>query len=161
MADTEVLGIGDLKLNFQRVREDMKLRTSRRMVVAAGGVLKRRAKANALAAGLRKTGSLVKNIVIKRETKAPEGTTQYNLGVRHGRNMTKKQKANSLLGVGRSGRIVKRYEDDPYYWRFLEFDTSRRSATPFLGPALQDGKEQAIEAMATAGKKDLEKVGAP
>ena len=43
MAKTEVLGIGDMRANYGRVREDMRTRTSRRMLVAAGTVLKRKA----------------------------------------------------------------------------------------------------------------------
>ena len=155
---SEVIGIGDLKVNFARVRKDMELRTSRVMVVAGGGVLKRKAKAIAQAKGLRKTGAFIKNIVIKRETKAPAGTTQYNLGVRHGHNLTRKQKTKSSLAINR-GRIVKRYEDDPFYWRFLEFDTKHRTGTPVIGEALAQGKEEAVQAMGVALVKDLEKAG--
>lgn len=159
MAKTEILGIGELSQSFRELKAGMETRTSRAMVVAAGGVLKRRAKANALAQGLRRTGALVKNIVIKREPQAPQGTAQYHLGVRHGRNLTTKQKASSKLGISKGGRIVKRYEDDPYYWRFAEFGTRKQQAAPFLGPALEQGKTDAIDAMATRLKKELDKAG--
>lgn len=159
MAKTELLGIGDLKQNFGKLKEGMETRIARSMVVAAGGVLKKKAKAIAQGNGLMRTGALIKNIVIKREPAAPVSTAQYHLGVRHGRHLTKKQKTNSKLAINKGGRIVKRYEDDPYYWRFAEFGTKKQQATPFIGPALEQGKTEAIEAMGTRLKKELDKAG--
>ncbi len=148
MAKSETLGIGELSQSFQGLKTGMETRVARLMVAAAGGVVRGKARGIAQAKGLRKTGALIKNIVIKREPQAPAGTAQYNLGVRHGRNLTKKQKTNSKLAINKTGRIVKRYEDDPYYWRFPEFGTKKQQATPFLQPALEQGKEEAIDAMA-------------
>jgi HK97 gp10 family phage protein len=132
MAESKILGIGELQGKFRSLGPDMATRGSRVMVVAGGTVLKNKAKANARGRGLVKTGAMVKNIVIKREPNAPSGTTQYNLGVRHGRNLTKKQKSTSKLTVGRGGRIVKKYTDDPFYWRFQEFE---HKVTPRSGGA--------------------------
>lgn len=157
MAKSEILGIGELQANFAELKTGMETRTSRVMVAAAGGVVRKRAKSKAQALGLKRTGSLIKNIVIKREPQAPAGTTQYNLGVRHGHNLTKKQKVSSKLAINKGGRIVKRYEDDPYYWRFPEFGTRKQQATPYLDPALEEGRTEAIEAMATRLQKELEK----
>lgn len=157
MAKTEVLGIGELKANFAQLKTGMEQRTSRAMVVAAGGVLKRKAKALIQQQGLVRTGSLLKNVAIKRESAAPAGTTQYNLGVRHGRDKNKAQKKSAKLSVGTSGRIVKRYGDDPFYWRFAEFGTAKQGATPFLGPALEQGRTDAIAAMEQRLQKELAK----
>lgn len=157
MAKSEILGIGELSQSFRGLKTDMETRTARAMVVAAGGVLKRKAKSIAQANGSVRTGAMIKNIAIKREPQAPAGTAQYHLGVRHGRQLTKKQKTNSKLAVNKGGRIVKRYEDDPYYWRFAEFGTKKQQATPFIAPALEQGKTEAIDAMATRLQKELEK----
>jgi HK97 gp10 family phage protein len=35
----------------------------------------------------------------------------------------------------------------PFYWRFLEFGTSKMAAKPFLRPAFEGKKTQAVEAM--------------
>lgn len=148
MAKSEILGIGELSQSFQGLKTGMETRVARLMVASAGGVLRSKARSIAQANGLRKTGALIKNIVIKREPQAPAGTAQYNLGVRHGRNLTKKQKTNSKLAINKTGRIVKRYEDDPYYWRFPEFGSKKQQATPYLQPALEQGKEEAVDAMA-------------
>lgn len=181
---TEVLGIAELQKQFAKLK-DMK-RGAARIAVAGGRVLRKQAKQNAQAQGLRKTGSLIKNIVIKRE-RTPDGVAEYHLGVRHGRSLTKKtKKATAYLAVsGKTGRIVERYKDDPYYWKFHEFGyvavggrtirggTKRRNAErerrltageatrvparPFIGPALDMAKEEAIKAMEQQMITELEK----
>ncbi len=157
MPKTEVLGIGELSQAYRGLKTEMEDRTARGMVVSAGGLVKRRARGLALAQGLKRTGAMVKNIAIKRETQAPAGTAQYHLGVRHGHNLTRKQKAKGKLGVNAAGRIVKRYEDDPYYWRFAELGSAKQDATPFVGPALEEGTGEAIGAMNKRLQRDLER----
>lgn len=159
MAETAILGIGELRESFAKLKSGMETRIARAMVVSAGGVLKKRAKANMRAQGLVLTGSMVKNVVIKRETGTPKGIAQYHLGVRHGRAKSKAQKATGRLAVNTTGRIVKRYADDPYYWKFHEFGTKRKPKSPSLGPALEQGREEAIAAMATRLQKELDKAG--
>ena len=106
MPKTEVLGIGGLTASFARLRDDMQQRTSRAMVVSAGGVIKRGAKA--LAGAHRRTGAMEKNIAIKREP-TPAGVAVYHLGVRNGHSLTRKQKQDYKLVVTDKGRIAKRY----------------------------------------------------
>lgn len=182
MAKTEVLGIGELGSAFRELKADMEARTARAMVVSAGGVLKRKAKKIAIANGSRRTGAMIKNIAIKREPSAPPGTAQYHLGVRHGNDLSSKQKAASKqLYVNGKGRISVRYVDDPYYWRWVEQghrivaradsragkNVSRRArraaatgkvdAKPFIGPALEQGKTEAINAMDARLQRELAK----
>lgn len=160
-------GLGDLRAGFAGLAVGMRTRTSRLMVAAAGGVLRKEARGLAQAQGLRLTGALIKNIVIKRE-KTPDGVTQYNLGVRHGRDLGRK--AAKKLVVGKSGRIVSVYVDDPFYWWFLEKGRniyagngrrkrdgvrSKVEATPFIAPALENRRADAIEAMAARLIKDI------
>ena len=159
MAESQILGIGDLRQNFSQLKSGMETRISRAMVVAAGQVLKKRAKANMQAQGLVLTGSMLKNVVIKRETGTPTDIAQYHLGVRHGRAKSKAQKATGRLAVNAIGRIVKRYADDPYYWKFYEFGTKRTPKQASLGPALEQGREEAIAAMAARLQKELDKAG--
>lgn len=110
-----------MRQNFEGIRQDMRTRVSRRMVVAGGRVIKDQAIANARANGSVRTGAMVANIVIKRESKAPEGTEQYHVGVRHGRHQSKKlrEKAAKKL-VTRRGRVREQRENNPYYWRWVE-----------------------------------------
>ena len=166
MPDSAILGIGNLRDNFAQINEAaIQTRIGRRMVAVAGAVVKKEAKSLAQQQGLRRTGALIKNIVIKRETKAPSGTVQYNLGVRHGRNLTRKQKKQTSLAVSKGGRIYTRYDNDPWYWKFAEFGTKRKDgsvrqqATPFIGPALENSASTAITAMGDALTAELKKAG--
>ena len=111
-------GLGDLKKAFASLGKDMETRTARSMVVSAGGVLKAESKRLAQQQGLRRTGALINNIAIKRE-RTPAGIAQYHLGVRNGRDLGRKAK--KVLTVRKSGRIGVKYENDPYYWWWVEF----------------------------------------
>lgn len=206
MPDTDIIGLDGLGQKFAALRTGMETRTARLMVVAAGGVLKKKAKAIAQANGSVRTGAMVKNIAIKREPSAPAGTVEYHMGVRNGGQLTKKQKSTAKLSVNSIGRIVKKYADDPYYWRWVErgrrivprakageqsFTAStyyirlrngkivprtakratqslrsrRRAAVaavaakPFLAPALEQGRQEAIDAMATRLQAEHDKAG--
>lgn len=153
-----ITGVSEIKQAMSQLSSDLQQKVGRKMVAAAANVVKKQAKANVQAKGLIKTRTLVNNIVIKRETKAPAGTIQYNVGVRHGKNLTRKQKQ-AVKFVRSSGRIGKRYLNDPYYWRFLEFQTVRRAGTPFLGPALEQKQSESVDQMRQVLKRELLKGG--
>jgi HK97 gp10 family phage protein len=201
---TEILGIGDLRKEFATIAGDMQKRVSQRMVAAAGNVLKKEARIIAQSKMVKRSGALFNNIVIKRERNAPDGTTQYNLGVRHGRDMGNGKKVIKYLDIGKSGRVVVRRVNDPYYWSFLEFGhkivarasgkqgivesfytrttkngkvrtvlrqveadgISIRRRTPlgfveprpFIGPALVNKRQEAIDAMETQLQKEIAKL---
>lgn len=183
MAKTETLGIGEMRAEFTRVRTDMQKRVARKVVVAGGRVLKAEAIAIATANGSKVSGDMIKNIAIKRESKAPQGTEQIHLGVRHGREQTKKVRSqgNKTLAVNGQGRVVTRRDNDPYYWRFVELGhkiVPRRSASgsrsirkrrqeavahvapkPFIQPALERKRTQAIDAMGKAVVQEVLKGG--
>jgi HK97 gp10 family phage protein len=204
MADERIAGLGELLKTFSSLSGDMKKNGARRIAAAGGGVLRKEARNIAQSKGLRKTGTLIKNIVIKREKDAPEGTEQYNLGVRHGRDLGKKYKQ---LTLGKNGRVRVDYKNNPYYWLFLEFGhrivarntgqtgggvskwvqrargydqngkllnrsrefsnaslTGRRKsstgfvdATPFIQPALENKRNEALAAMEKQALKEVEK----
>jgi HK97 gp10 family phage protein len=156
---TRIEGLGGLRQAFGNVKQDMRLRTSRLMVASAGGVLRKEARSLAQQQGLQLTGALLKNIVIKRE-RTPEGLTQYNLGVRHGKALGKNAQKKLVLNP-KTGRVTSVYINDPFYWWFLEKgrnvyhgDGKRRrgvknrvEAMPFIEPALQNKQAEAIAAM--------------
>lgn len=174
--DTEdVGGVQALGANLVQHRNDIDRRVSRLMVAASGRVIKNEAKRIALGHGFKRTGALLANIAVKRESKAPAGTAQYNVGVRHGRDLGKK--AATYLAIGNDGRVVTRRENDPWYWVILEVGgkehkitpkngagvaftkgggaaTVRRSfmhpgteGKPFLAPALENKRAEALDAM--------------
>lgn len=52
-------------------------------------------------------------------------------------------RAESVVGVRRSGKARK--DQDPYYWRFVEFGTRKMRARPFLRPALEAKRNEATQ----------------
>lgn len=115
---SKIVGVPDLVQKMSQLDDKLQNKVGRKMVASAAGVIKRQAKANIQGKGLVKSKALLNNVAIKRETKAPKGTIQYNVGVRHGKYLGRKAKT-SL--VRKKGRVVKRYENDPFYWSYLEF----------------------------------------
>lgn len=114
-----VEGIGDLQKAFAQHKQQIELKTVRRMVASGAGVLRTEAKKIARQKGLKKTGAMIRNIAIKRERRTPPGVTQYNVGVRHGRDLGKRH-TKFLAFSKRKGRVVIRRKDDPFYYRFIE-----------------------------------------
>lgn len=153
----EVLGLGDLRKSFAGLRDEMKMKTALRMVASAGGVLRTEAKRIAQSLGLRKTGAMIRNIAIKRERRAPAGTTQYHLGVRHGRHLGNGKKVIKFLALNKRGRVVTRRENDPFYWRYIELGTKYIEAEKFLQQATENKRAEAIAAMGKRLQQDIEK----
>lgn len=156
--NTQILGIQGLQAKFLELRQDMTIKTAKRMVASAGSVLRTEARAIAQSHGLKKSGALLRNIAIKRERRAPAGTEQYNLGVRHGRDLGNGKKVIKYLEVGKSGRVVTRRQNDPFYWAMLEFTTKIRTGTPFIGAALKSKREDAIKAMESRLELDIKRL---
>lgn len=181
MADGEVIGVASLAQKFKAMSLDAE-RVGRLMVVSGGRIIRDEAKAIHRQNGSVRTGATINNIVIKRDKRAPKGTIEYVVGVRHGRNLTKKQKANSSLAVSGS-RIVKRYENDPWYWFMVEYTGAKphhlgkgsylarknRSQKakgrmhpgfkpkPFIKPSLERKRNEALRAMEVRLDKEIAK----
>lgn len=63
-----------------------------------------------------------------------------------------KEVANVFVRQAKNGNVgqknVKAYSKfDAYYWRFVEFGTSKMAARPFMRPAFEAKKEGAVEAI--------------
>lgn len=78
------------------------------------------------------TGEMRRDIQIKRERASTTFRAIYSVFVRSG-------KKSRLAGKGRD------VQKDSYYWRFVEFGTSKMAARPFLRPAFERTKQQAVE----------------
>ena len=59
-------------------------------------------------------------------------------------------------------RVGKTYQTRglAYYWRFLEFGTSKLSAKPFLRPAFEAKKDAAVDAIKAKLAEAIEKTAA-
>ncbi len=155
-----ITGLSGLSAQFKKLENNMKRKTAFRMVAAGGRVLRKEAKTLAKGHGLKRSGALIRNIAIKRESNAPPGTVQYNLGVKHGRNLGNGKKVIKFLALDkRSGRVVTKRQNDPFYWSFHEFGTKHLDKKSFIEQAFKNKRTQAAAAMGTQLGKDLEKAG--
>jgi HK97 gp10 family phage protein len=114
-----ITGIDELRAAFNKLDISLRQKGARRIVASGAGVLRKEAKAIVSAKRLIKSGDMLKNIAIKREPKVPPGVEQYNLGVRHGRDL--RAKSGKYFVLGKNGKIRTRRFNDPYYWKWVEF----------------------------------------
>ena len=129
MADTRhVAGLSDLS----RAMKELPLNIARNLLRrgASAGAAQIRDAARDKAPVL--TGEMKRDIQIKRERTESDYIARYSVFVRAG-------KKSRLSGRGRN------VEKDSYYWRFVEFGTSKMAAQPFMRPAFETTKEKAVE----------------
>ena len=91
------------------------------------------------------TGNLRKAIYRYRSrSQSAPGREAFLVGVRKG----KKEYVDSAKNR-RLKRVGKKYsvEGEAFYWRFVEFGTSKMAARPFLRPAFESKKWEALEAI--------------
>ncbi len=91
------------------------------------------------------TGEMRRDIMIKRErdTKG-EMSAKYSVFVRSG-------KKSRLSGKGRN------VDKDSWYWRLVEFGTSKMAAQPFMRPAFESEKEDAVKDIGKALDEGIQK----
>ena len=105
------------------------------------------------------TGRLERNIIKmrNRNPKATPGrpTELYHVGVRGGGKYGARVRARERRKVLKAGgssqeafRAAKVSEKDAYYWRFVELGTAKMAARPFLRPAFESKKEEAVSVFA-------------
>lgn len=100
----------------------------RRAVSSGAAEIRNEAKSRAPVA----TGEMRRDIQIKRErdTKG-EMSAKYSVFVRSGRKSRMSGKARDV-------------QKDSFYWRFVEFGTSKMPARPFIRPAFEAKKDAAV-----------------
>lgn len=131
MADiVRVEGLQQLGQALSRMRTDMALKIAGRATAAGAGVVKPKAKANLVASPSVITGLLLKNVILKKVPKSQTDLTSAHI-------VTVKKQT---------------YPGDPKRntrsaGRFLEFGTVKETPEPWLGPALDNNRSQATNAI--------------
>lgn len=97
----------------------------------------------------RRPGALRAN-VRARPVRDPEHSATVIVGVRK---LSVKQVAAFKKKTGRKGSDN---PSDPFYWRFLEFGTARMPARPFLRPAFEVKKIEAVDVIRSAIAERIE-----
>lgn len=139
MASVQLSGFKELAAALREMGPKV-ARNGLRSAVAAGAAVVRNEARNLAPV---RTGEMKKDIQQKRErdTKG-EFAAKYSVFVRSG-------KKSRLSGKKRN------IDKDSFYWRFLELGTSKMPAQPFMRPAFESKKE---EALAVIGEKLDERI---
>lgn len=137
-----------------RALPDRLARKSLRAAVNAGATVIKK-DAIKRASKNKKTGALEKNFYQKqiREISTVLSQTFY-VGVRSGLARYASNKANKA--AGRAGKVYKN-SSATFYWKFLEFGTSKMPARPFLRPAFEARKNDAVTAIGNKIRTELQK----
>jgi HK97 gp10 family phage protein len=102
------------------------------------------------------TGLLKREIrMVRAKNPAATGATEhYVVGVRRG----KRKKYANTRENRRARRVGKTYQDESraYYWRFIEFGTERQPARPFLRPAFESKKREALNRFETSLREGVQ-----
>lgn len=104
-------------------------------------------------AGYRRPGTLKRAIRVSRskKNKGQNGLWEVIVRVKPLKKAARQKfkKATGLPGA--------KNPDDPYYWWWVEFGTSKMAARPFLRPAFNETKDAQLSAMRTRMKAGLER----
>ena len=144
MADQimQLTGFKELASALRELPQKVSRNALRAAVNAGATVIKKEAGVKAP----KDTGALKANMYQKqvREKSGPETQTFY-VGVRKG--VAKYANTAANRRAGKAGKV---YKDagTTFYWRFMEFGTSKMAARPFLRPAFESKKEEAVKAIA-------------
>lgn len=95
----------------------------------------------------RKPGTVKKNIVTRK-------SKQQKYGVYVG---VKALKARQIVAFKKANGKSANNPDDPFYWIFSEFGTSKMPPTPFLRPAFESKKYHALQRFEDHAKKRVVK----
>jgi HK97 gp10 family phage protein len=97
----------------------------------------------------RKPGTVKRAIVIKRSRKDKFGVYVTVRGL--------KAKQIKAFKGGKVNKAAAQNPDDPFYWLFLEFGTAKLTKTPFLRPAFEAKKFEALRKFEEYCKKRIVK----
>ena len=135
----KVEGLRELSAAMRDLAQNVQNNIARSATNSAAQVVKKAA----ISKAPNLTGNLKKNIIVRRLPKAESAlTSEHIVTVRRGR-LTVKQKAAGITGAMYAG--------------FVEFGTVKMPARPYLRPAFDQTKTQAVDAMAAQLKKRIAK----
>lgn len=126
--EVRVEGLRELRANLLKLADRTQRNVLNRAVNAGARVIRDEAKMRAPV----DTGRLEENIITAKR-RSPKGQSTYVVAVR------------GITPKGNSDNTLK--TDDPknaYYSRFVEFGTSKMSAQPFMAPAFEMKKHDAL-----------------
>lgn len=103
------------------------------------------------------SGRLKKSIIIKFQSKlSKQGNVTYYVLAKRGKKYQKVTRRRTVVTNGVRSRVDVVSNEDAYYWRFVEFGTSRQAAQKFMRPAFEKRKREAVGLIADLLKKGID-----
>jgi len=93
------------------------------------------------------TGEMRKDIQQKREKTSGDNIASYSVYTRSGKKSRMSGKARNV-------------DKDSFYWKFQEFGTAKMPAQPFMRPAFESEKENAVDVLGAELDKRIQKEAA-
>lgn len=144
-----LMGLSEALQRMQQVKAQLAKKSARTALRKAANQVKNRVKANASRIDDPSTASsIARNVAVRwdgRRSRAA-GELVYRVGILGG------ARKGSRLKQGRGG--------DTYYWRFVEFGTSRQRARPFFRPAILESEGRVGESFRRFLLQELDKLEA-
>lgn len=137
-----VQGLRELGAAMKALGDDMGLKVARSATGAAAQPVKKRAKANIRSSPSIASGSLLESVIIKRVPRGESNLTSEHIVTVRGRGKVKKDGS--------------RQTEAPHA-QLVEFGTVNMPAEPYLGPAFEQEKGNALTAMVDRLKKRIDK----
>jgi HK97 gp10 family phage protein len=134
-ASIRIDGLKELEIRLKRLPQKVAGKALFSALMAGAEVIRK----DAVNRAPEDTGKLKRNIVKRREKTRP-GLS-----------------ANVVVGVRAKGK--KQDPHNAYYWRYFEFGTSKRPARPFLRPAFETTKVEAVARIAAKLRQRIEQAG--
>lgn len=156
MADVEVkiLGLDEIERNMRLLPEKLGRNAMRRALRKGANVIRDAARVNARGIDDPTTGEqIAKNVVVKggsRRREKQDGGPSMRVGILGGARQMSKHGEFKGAGKGNPG-------GDTWYWRLVEFGTSRTAARPFMRPAMTSGADKAFSVTAAAMQAETDK----
>ena len=148
---TGVQGLPELHATLMKLPKELEKRVIMGALRSAGQVIRKEAMARAPILQepdpRRRAGTIRKNISVRRV----KGKIAVYVGVF---NASRKSIAAYKAAGGKKGSDN---PDDPFYWAWVEFGTKKKGAQPFLRPAFEAKKFEAIRNFEAYMKKRLDK----
>ena len=134
-----VTGFAELRRALEELPDQIARKTLRKAVSSAAALVRDEAKSRAPV----DTGEMRRDIMVKKG-RGDRFKAVYEVFVRSG-------KKSRLAGKRRN------VQRDSFYWRFVEFGTSKMAARPFMRPAFEAKKDAAIDMVRDTIREGLPK----
>lgn len=156
----QIQGLDDVLVRMRALGPKLAAKGARTAMRKAANVVRDAAKANAAKLDDPTTPNrIADNVAVQFSAKTLKtaGDVMFRVGIRGGA----KQYSNTRENRGKA-RVGKEYKTggSTFYWRFLEFGTSKIRARPFLRPALAENVDKATEVAVVELNKALDRLAA-